>query len=88
MSRKSDASALVIPEAEEDTVSAMRRLSEYEGECHVRTPDGSSFTADVQVKEAWDSNRGGKAASFTMKITRVDPKVDGMTYDEWIGGSV
>ena len=88
VSRKSDASALVIPEAEEDTVSAMRRLSEYEGECHVRTPDGSSFTADVQVKEAWDSNRGGKAASFTMKITRVDPKVDGMTYDEWIGGSV
>ena len=87
VSRKSDASALAFSGDEEETIAAMRRLSEYEGACHVRTPDGSSFTADVQVKEAWGSDRGGKAATFDMKITKVEPEVEGMTYEEWIGGT-
>ena len=88
VSRKSDVTAIVIPVDEEDTIATMRRLSEYVGRCHVRTPDGSSFPADVQVKESWDAGKGGKVASFTLKITRVEPEeYDGMTYAEWIGGT-
>lgn len=88
VSRKNDISAVVIPADEEDIIADMRRLSEYTGKCHIRTPDGSSFPADVQVKESWGSGRGGKMASFNLSITRVEPEeYDGMTYDEWIGGT-
>ena len=54
----------------------------------MRTPDGSSFPANVQVSEAWDSDKAGKIVAFTLKTTRIEPEEnDGMTYNEWIGGA-
>jgi hypothetical protein len=50
----------------------------------VRTKDGSSFAADVQVTEDYKQNNNQRYASFTLKITRVDPEgFDGMTRAEW-----
>jgi|GEM_PF-1995593 len=70
-----------------DKISAMRRLAAHPGICHVRTPDGSSFSADVQVSESQSYSSGGKAANFTLNITRVDPEeLDGVSYAQWIGG--
>lgn len=87
VSRSGSVSVTVVPEYEEDTVEAMRRLSVYTGICHVRTPDGSSYPADVQVSESWNSDKAGKAAEFSLNITRVDPEgMDGMTLMEWIDG--
>lgn len=87
VSRSSDIDAVAIPAYEEGTIESMRRLSEYVGICNVRTPEGSSFPADVQVSESWDDSDAGKIVKFSLKITRVEPEaLDGMTYDEWIGG--
>ena len=71
----------VIVTDDPETISAMRRLADYPGICHVRTVDGSSYPADVQVSE----DRGNsKIVSFRLSITRVDSEgYEGMTEDEW-----
>ena len=67
-----------------DIITGLRRLAAYPGICHVRTVDGSSFAADVQVSEARSFEQAGKIAQFTISITEVSPqKLDGMLYDEW-----
>ena len=66
-----------------DAAADMRALARYPGICHVRTPDGSSFAADVQVSEnmAFDS----ATIDYDLKIQKVDTVgVDGMTYAEWL----
>jgi hypothetical protein len=73
-----------------ETITAMRRLAAYAGICHVRTKDGSSYAADVQVSESRKQSTAHGLAEFSLSITRVDPEgYDGLTYDEWIesGGS-
>ena len=63
----------------------MRRLAIYAGVCHVRTPDGSSFSANINVTEDREEKKINMIASFTLEITRIDSEgFDGMTYDEWI----
>ena len=71
----------VIVTDDPETISAMRRLADYPGICHVRTVDGSSYPADVQVSE----DRGNsKIVSFRLSVTRVDSEgYEGMTEDEW-----
>lgn len=60
----------------------MRSLSEYAGLCHVRTPEGSSFVADIQVSE--DREYGSPIVSYNLTIKKVDTVgFDGMTYAEW-----
>ena len=67
-----------------DTIEEMRRLAVYAGICHVRTPDGSSYAADVQVSEAQKQATGHNIVEFSLTITRVDVEtLDGMTYAEW-----
>lgn len=76
------ARSLVIDD--EDTVEKMRRLAAYTGICHVRTADGSSYAADVQVSEKQSYQTSGKIAEFSMKITRVDPEeYDAVALTEW-----
>lgn len=66
------------------TIEEMRRLAVYAGICHVRTPDGSSYAADVQVSEGQKQGTGHNAVEFSLTITRVDVEtLDGMTYAEW-----
>ena len=63
-------------------ISIIRDLAEWTGVCHVRTPDGSSFNADVQVSE----NRPykGIAITYDFSIKKVDPEgYEGMTLTEW-----
>jgi len=77
-----DAVALTL--TDQDTIQAMRRLAEYTGICHVRTADGSSYAADIQVSEDYDHKTGRMVASFSLEITRVDPEeLDGLTYEDW-----
>lgn len=85
VTRSGNASAVGIPSYETELIEGMRRLSEYTGPCHVRTPEGSSFTADVQCQESWTHDTGDKIVSFSLTITRTDNSIDGMTYSEWIG---
>ena len=67
-----------------EVIQAVRRLAVYPGICHVRTVDGSSYTADVQVKDSYSYDNAGKITSFSLSITRVDTEeLDGMTLAQW-----
>ncbi len=84
VSRSSSVSSVAIAYEDNDTIEAMRRLAAYSGICHVRTKEGSSYPADVQVSESYAVSNGHRIASFSLKITRVDPEdLDGMTLAEW-----
>ena len=75
----------LISDFDADTIEDMRALARHNGICHVRTPDGSSFAADIQVSENktysnWD------IVGFTLTVTRIDPEtLDGVTLGEWTG---
>ena len=65
-----------------DRQLAMRDLAGFAGVAHIRTPDGSSLTCDIQVRENMDYK--SKRVSYTLAIQAVDPEgVDGMTLAEW-----
>lgn len=83
--RTAQITASLIHDTEADTIESIRRLATYAGVCHVRTPDGSCFSADVQVAENNPSNKYGEIVQYTFTITRVDAEeLDGMTLAEWI----
>lgn len=76
---------VVIPSDDRERIQQMRRLADYTGICHVRTQDGSSFPADVQVSGSTGSSSGGNIESYTLNITRIAPQaLDGIPYSEWI----
>lgn len=84
--RTASISATAVTVEDQATIDALRRLAVWTGICHVRTVDGSSFAADVQVSESRSYKTAGNAAEFSLKITRVDTEtLDGMTYVEWLG---
>lgn len=65
-----------------DTIRTMRALAEYTGICHVRTPDGSSFAADVEVTESRETEND--LANYSLSISRVESEgLDGMTLEMW-----
>lgn len=66
-----------------DEQLAMRDLAGYAGAAHIRTPDGSSFACDIQVRETMTYQN--KRVSYQLAIQAVDPQEpDGMTLDEWL----
>ena len=72
---------------EEDVavIDAVRKLAMYSGVCHVRTPDGSSFAANIDVTEDRENKMVNQLANYALDITKVDSEsLDGMTYEEWI----
>ena len=67
-----------------ETIAAMRSLAKYDGICQVRTQDGSSFAADLEVGERRSYQQAGKIVEFDIKAQRIDTEeLDGMTYAEW-----
>lgn len=87
VSRSGSISATMITLTDAEQIRMMRELAVYTGVCHVRTTDGSSYTADVQVSEDRDHDDYGKLASFSLTITRVDTEtLDGLTYAQWSEG--
>lgn len=84
VSRSGSVSTAAVRTSDQELIQTMRRLAAYPGICHVRTKDGSSYPADVQVSESVSISSGHKIAEFSLKITRVDPEApDGLTYAEW-----
>lgn len=85
ISRKATVNTVAITIKDQENIQAMRRLATYAGICHIRTSEGSSYTANVDVSEDYKHGTGRFVAEYTLSITRVDPEeMDGMTYDEWI----
>ena len=71
--------------ADDEEIELVRDLAKWTGICHVRTPEGSAFTADVQVSESKNMQKWN-VVSFTLTVTEVDPEaLDGIPYSEWTG---
>lgn len=84
VSRTSNISAVTITITDEDEIEMIRRLAVSPSICHVRTRDGSSYSADIQVSEDYSHDKRGKIGSYTFSITRVDAEgLDGMTLAQW-----
>lgn len=64
-------------------IEQMRRLATYPGICHVRTPDGSSFSCDIQVSEKKDHDNKIRT-DFSLTIKKVDSEeLDAVTEEQW-----
>ena len=86
VTREGTLDSLVLKPFEPDTIQGLRRLAVYSGICNVRTLDGSSFHANVDVSETNPHDRYGKISEFSLNITRVDAQgYDGVTLDTWEG---
>lgn len=86
VSRTGSVSTVMLAANDTEEINKMRRLAAWPGICHVRTPDGSSFAADVEVSEDRSHESAGKIVEFSVDITRVDSEsLDGMTLAEWEG---
>ena len=51
-------------------IATIKDLAAWNGMCHVRTPDGSSYAANVQVSES--ASYSTSAVQYTFNFTRVD----------------
>ena len=68
---------------DKETIQDFRKLADYPGICHIRTRDGSSFAADIQVSEDM-SYESYQLVSYSLSITRVNSQsLDGLTLAEW-----
>ena len=84
VSRTGSVNGVLIKATDQDLIEAMRRLAVYPGVCHVRTVDGSSYSADVQVSESRGHEPSDLVATFSLSITRVDPEMpDGIPVSEY-----
>ena len=84
VSRKSSVSVTVKTE-DTDIIQSMRRLATWNGICHIRTQDGSSFSADIQVSGSTTYDNMGQLEVFSLNITRIEPEaLDGIPYSEWV----
>ena len=82
--RTASVSGVTIVTENPDEIFMLRRLAVYTGICHVRTPDGSSYAADIQVSESRGYKTAGKVAEFSLSITRVDTEeLDGVPLETW-----
>lgn len=83
---KSVSANTVIPvEIEPDNIQLLRRLAIYPGVCHVRMPDSSSFTANVDVRDNREEKWVTEVSKVSLEIKACDSEgFDGMTYAEWL----
>lgn len=88
VTRDTEIGTAVIVSSNLSDINLLRRLANYTDVCHVRTPEGSSYAADVQLSEK--QSHDSAVAEFSLKVKAIDPEeLDGMTIDEWkelVGG--
>lgn len=84
VSRTSSLTVEAAVDTDQELIQAMRRLATSPSICHIRTKDGSSYAADIQVSEKYAQSTAHMIVVFDLKITRIDPEeLDGMTLAEW-----
>ncbi len=86
--RSGTVDAVFVLSEDPDTLRKLRALAAWPGICHVRTREGSSYAADVQVGDDISYDTAGKILNATLTITRVDSEgYDGMSLTEWEEGT-
>lgn len=84
VSRSGTLSSQAITVLDQEMLQAVRRLAEHPGITHVRTADGSSYAADVQVSEDRVHDDQEMVVNYSLSITRVDSQgLDGMTLEQY-----
>ena len=82
ITRDMSANTVVLRGRDLDKQLSMRDLAGFAGVAHIRTPDGSSLTADIQVNETYSYQN--KRVTYTLAIKAIDPQgQDGMTLTQW-----
>lgn len=83
--RSASVSVATIMVEEQDTIDRLRRLAVYPGICHVRTFDGSSFSANIDVTENRNAKKYNQVTTFTLSVKRIEPEdYDGELYSDWV----
>ena len=84
VSRSGTLSTQALTVLDQDMLQDVRRLAEHPGICHVRTADGSSYAADIQVSEDRTHDDQEMLANYSLSITRVDSQgFDGVSLEDW-----
>ena len=82
VTRDLSADTVLVRNLDLDRQLAMRDLAGYAGVAHIRTPDGSSLTCDIQISESQSYET--KKITYSMTIQAVDPQEPvGLTLEEW-----
>lgn len=82
VTRDLSANTVIIRGDDLDRQMSMRDLAGYAGVAHIRTPDGSSLTADIQISESQSYDT--KKVSYSLTVKAIDPQNPvGMTLAEW-----
>lgn len=85
VSRTGTVNSVAVIATDTELIEQLRRLAVYPGVCHIRTRDGSSYDANIDVSETRGYEPADLTANFSLSITRVDPESPaGMTYEEWL----
>lgn len=75
--------SLFVIKEEQDMVDLLRDIAIYAGACHVRTPDGSSFWANIDYNEEWKYEEY-PVLKAKLDFNKIDAQsLDGMTLEEW-----
>lgn len=83
--RTMSANTTIPVEVNPENIEDIRRLAVYSGICHVRTPDGSSFAANINVNDDREEKWTTRLAKVSLDITKCDSEgFDAMTYEEWL----
>lgn len=83
VTRDMTANTVILRGRDLDRQMSMRDLAGYAGVAHIRTPDGSSLTADIQVNETYSYQN--KRVTYTLAIKAIDPQgPEGMTLEQWM----
>ena len=84
VSRTGSIKTTVIVGEDPDTVRLIRKLAAYPGICHVRTPEGSSYSANVVVTDDREEKWVNRLSKVSLEITRIDDTgFDGKRYSDW-----
>lgn len=71
-------------EIDGDNIRLIRKLAVYPGICHIRTPDGSSFSANVDVNEDREEKWTRRIAKVSLDIIRCESEgSEALTYEDW-----
>lgn len=71
-------------EHEAETMHGLRILADHAGICHVRTPEGSNFYGDIQVRDDREEKWVNRISKISLNYTKVDGEEDQLiTYAEW-----
>lgn len=83
VSRTGSVKTTLVLSEDPDTLKKVRKLSSYPGLCHIRTPEGSSYSANITVTDDREQKWVNQLAQISLEITRVDDAgFDGYEYDD------